>query len=65
QASIDKAFNSSTSIQSNNDKSDLQGPGSMSNSMDSLNKVSGPSRSNLDVIRAVSGNDKCADCSST
>lgn len=64
QASINKAFNSSTSIQSNSDKSDLQGSGSTINSMDSLNSVSAPTRSNLEVIRAVSGNDKCADCGS-
>ncbi|KAL9971108.1 hypothetical protein ACROYT_G023595 [Oculina patagonica] len=65
QASIDKAFNSTTTGETDSSESDSLGSGkSKSKSMDSLDKISGSPASTLEVIRAVAGNDKCADCGS-
>lgn len=64
QASIDKAFNSTTTGEADSNETDSLGLGIKSKSVESLDKIVGP-QSILEQIRAVTGNDKCADCGSS
>lgn len=64
QASINKAFNTATGETDGSEANSL-GSGIKSKSVESLEKIPGPQiQSVLEQIRAVAGNDKCADCGS-